>query len=76
VGAALRPYCNGRLANALVFEHDDKRDQPICGSSPYRRFRNATKRAGLPVPPFHEHADLLVMPTWGRKSSQIGLMAA
>jgi hypothetical protein len=31
---------------------------------------------GSPAPRFHEYADLLVMPTWARKSAQIGLIAA
>lgn len=54
VRAALWPYCNGRPADALVFEHEAKPGEPICGSSLYRRFRNAAKRAGLPVLRFHD----------------------
>jgi hypothetical protein len=41
-----------------------------------RRYVAALKRAELRVLRFHEYADLLVMPTSARKSSQIGLIAA
>jgi len=54
VRAALRPYCEGRPADALVFEHEAKPGEPICGISLYRRFRSAAKRAGLPVLRFHD----------------------
>ena len=49
-----RPYCKDRAADALVFEHEAKPGEPICGSSLYRRFRNAATRAGLPVLRFHD----------------------
>ena len=38
----------------LVFEHDAKPGEPICGSGLYRRFLNASKRAGLPVLRLHD----------------------
>jgi integrase len=38
----------------LVFEHLAKPGQPICGTSLYRRFVSASKRAGLPRIKFHE----------------------
>ncbi|HEY2652855.1 MAG TPA: site-specific integrase, partial [Solirubrobacteraceae bacterium] len=54
VRAVLGPYCKGRPADALVFVHEARPGEPICGSSLYRRFRNAAKRAGLPVLRFHD----------------------
>jgi integrase len=48
------PYCKCRPADALVFEHELKPGEPICGSNLYRRFRNAAKRAGLPALRFHD----------------------
>lgn len=54
VRVALWPYCRDRPADALVFEHKAKPGEPICGSSLYRRFRNAAKRAGLPILRFHD----------------------
>ncbi|MFL5822455.1 MAG: tyrosine-type recombinase/integrase [Solirubrobacteraceae bacterium] len=54
VRAALWPYCRDRPADAVVFEHELKPGQPICGSGLYRRYRNAAKRAGLPVLRFHD----------------------
>jgi integrase len=54
VRAALWPYCNGRAADALVFEHDTKPGEPICGENLYRRFVNAARRAGLPILRFHD----------------------
>lgn len=54
VRAVLRSYCKGRPADALVFEHEARPGEPICGSGLYRRFRNAAKRAGLPVLRFHD----------------------
>ena len=54
VRVALRPYCSDRPSDALVFEHEVKPGQPLCGSSLYRRFRNAAKRAGLPILRFHD----------------------
>lgn len=48
----------------------------LDGSALRRRYKEALARAGLRPLRFHEYADLLVMPTWGRKSSQIGLIAA
>ena len=38
----------------LVFEHDATPGEPICGSGLYRRFLNASKRAGLPVLRLHD----------------------
>jgi integrase len=54
VRAALRPYCAGRSPDALVFEHEAKPGQPICGTSLSRRFVSAAKRAELPRLKFHE----------------------
>jgi integrase len=54
VRLTLRRYCEGRPADALVFEHESKPGEPICGISLYRRFRSAAKRAGLPVLRFHD----------------------
>lgn len=54
VCAALRPYCDGRPGEALVFEHHAKPEEPICGISLYRRLRSAAKRAGLPILRFHD----------------------
>jgi integrase len=51
---ALLPYCQGRAADELVFEHEAKPGEPICGVSLYRRFVSAAKRAGLPVLRFHD----------------------
>jgi integrase len=54
VRAALLPYCQGRPGDQLVFEHDSKPGEPICGISLYRRFISAAKRAELPVLRFHD----------------------
>jgi integrase len=48
----------------------------LDGSALRRRYAAALTRAGLRPLRFHEYADLLVMPMFGRKSSQIGLIAA
>jgi integrase len=54
VRAALKPYCMGRKSAALVFEHAAKPGEPICGTSLYRRFVSASKRAELPRIKFHD----------------------
>ena len=54
VRAALAPHCEGKAQNALVFEHEAKPGEPVCGTSLYRRFVSAAKRAGLPVLRFHD----------------------
>jgi integrase len=54
VRAVLLPYCQARPGDALVFEHEAKPGEPICGISLYRRFVSAAKRAGLPVLRFHD----------------------
>jgi integrase len=54
VRAVLTPFCEGKDAERLVFEHGRRPGQPICGSGLYRRFLNATKRAGLPRITLHE----------------------
>jgi integrase len=41
-----------------------------------RAFARATRAAGLAHARPYEYADVLVMPTWARKSSQFGLIAA
>jgi len=50
--STLWPLCKGRSGDALVFDAED--GGPICGSNLYRRFRNAAKRAGLPILRFHD----------------------
>lgn len=54
VRAVLLPYCQARPGEALVFEHEAKPGEPICGISLYRRFVSAAARAGLPVLRFHD----------------------
>jgi integrase len=54
VRAVLLPHCQGRSGDELVFEHESKPGEPICGVSLYRRFVSAAKRAGLPVLRFHD----------------------
>jgi integrase len=54
VRACLAPFCEGKDAKALVFQHDAKPGEPICGTSLYRRFLSAAKRAGLPRITLHE----------------------
>jgi integrase len=54
VRKALTPFCEGKSAEMLVFEHDAKPGEPICSSGLYRRFLNAGKRADLPVPRLHD----------------------
>lgn len=54
VRATLRPFCEGKAAEALVFEHSSKPGEPICGSNLYRRFVSAAARAGLPHISFHD----------------------
>lgn len=54
VRAALLPFLEGKDAEALVFEHEAKPGEPICGSTLYRRFVSAAKRAKLPVLRFHD----------------------
>ena len=65
-----------RPGEALVFEHEAKPAEPICGISLYRRFVSAAKRADLPVLRFHEYADVVVMPMSGRSALPAGLIAA
>jgi len=48
VGAAMGDYCKGRLPGALVFEHEAKPGEPVCGTALYRRFGSAARRAKLP----------------------------
>jgi integrase len=54
VRATLRPFCEGKATEALVFEHPSKPGEPICGSNLYRRFVSAAARAGLPHISFHD----------------------
>jgi integrase len=54
VRRVLWSYCKDRPGDALVFEHQAKPREPICGISLYRRFQSAAKRAGLPVLRFHD----------------------
>ena len=48
VRSVLLPLCQGKDGDALVFEHQSRPGQPICGTSLYRRFLTASRRAGLP----------------------------
>jgi hypothetical protein len=41
-----------------------------------KRFKSALRRAGVRQVRFDEYADVFVMPTSARNSSQIGLIAA
>ncbi len=59
----------------LVFAHPHA-GRPIDRSLLLKRFKAALKRAGVREIRFHEYADVRVMPTSVRKSSQIGLIAA
>lgn len=54
VRAVLLPHCQTRPGEALVFEHEAKRGEPIGGISLYRRFVSAAKRTGLPILRFHD----------------------
>jgi integrase len=54
VRATLRPFCEGKAAEALVFEHRSRPGEPICGSNLYRRFVSTAERAGLPHIAFHD----------------------
>ena len=54
VRAALWPYCQAKTGGMLVFEHDAKPGEPICGTGAYRRFVSAAQRAGLPRLRFHD----------------------
>lgn len=54
VARVLRPFCSGKAGAELVFQHDARPGEPICGVSLYRRFVSAAKRAGLPRITFHE----------------------
>ena len=54
VQAALKPFCEGRAPDALVFEHAARPGEPLCGVSLYRRYVSAAKRAKLPVLRFHD----------------------
>jgi integrase len=54
VRTALWAYCQGKAGGMLVFEHDVRPGEPICGTGAYRRFVSAAKRAGLPRLRFHD----------------------
>ena len=54
VRSVLAPFCEGKTGNMLVFEHDAKPGEPICGTSLYRRFLSAAERAGLPRLRLHD----------------------
>ena len=43
VRAALWPFCE-ETREALVFEHEDKAGEPICGVSLYRRFLSTPRK--------------------------------
>ncbi len=54
VRAALWSFCSGKGAERLVFEHEAKPGEPICGVGLYRRFLSASERAGLPRLRLHD----------------------
>jgi integrase len=54
VRETLAPFCAGKRAHELVFQHESNPGDPICGISLYRRFRSAAERAGLPRIAFHD----------------------
>ncbi|MBA3807639.1 MAG: site-specific integrase [Solirubrobacterales bacterium] len=54
VRTALWPFCQGKSAEMLVFEHDAKPGEPICGTGIYRRFVSAGEKAGLPKLRLHD----------------------
>ena len=54
VRTMLWPYCASRGRDALVFEHERKAGEPICGTGVYRRFVSAAERAGLPRLRLHD----------------------
>jgi integrase len=54
VHRVLLPLCESKDGEALVFDHEFRPGEPICGSDLYRRFLNAAKRAGLPRLSFHD----------------------
>lgn len=54
VRRVLRPLCEGKDGEALVFERRSRPGEPISGADLYRRFIKAAKRAGLPRLCFHE----------------------
>ena len=54
VRSVLTAFCEGKTGNMLVFEHDAKPGEPICGTSLYRRFLSAAERAGLPRLRLHD----------------------
>jgi conjugative relaxase-like TrwC/TraI family protein len=54
VRRVLLPFCQGKDGDALVFEHDSKPGEPICGTGLYRRFISASKRADLPRIRLHD----------------------
>ena len=54
VRAALLPYCQGRPGDRLVFEHDAKPGEAVCGISLCRRFVSAARRAELPLLRFND----------------------
>jgi integrase len=54
VRRVLAPLCAGKGPDALVFDHDTRPGEPICGTDLYRRFVSASRRAGLPRICFHD----------------------
>lgn len=54
VRTALSSFCVGKTGDTLVFEHDAKPGEPICGTGLYRRFLSAAERAGLPRLRLHD----------------------
>jgi hypothetical protein len=42
-----------------VFEHAEKPGKPLCGTSLYRRYAGAAKRADLPVLRFHDRTQAI-----------------
>ena len=54
VRAALRPFCEGKAGDALVFEHPEKPGEPLCGMTMHRHFKSDLARARLPEIRFHD----------------------
>ena len=54
VRQALWSFCQDKHGDELVFEREAKPGEPICGTSLSRRFKSASKRAGLPPIRLHD----------------------
>ncbi|MHB8491153.1 MAG: tyrosine-type recombinase/integrase [Solirubrobacteraceae bacterium] len=54
VRVVLEPFCEDKGSDELVFQHEAKPGEPICGTGVYRRFVGAAERAQLPRLAFHD----------------------